>query len=71
MTSKTITRSDLITALNEEVGLSQTDCAKLLEDVLNEITNTLAAGDMVKIGGFARFIPHQKTQREGPHSKTR
>jgi integration host factor subunit alpha len=68
--TKTITRPDLVAALNEEVGLSHTDCADLLEGVLDEITDALASGEKVKIAGFATFKPHQKVQRTGRNPKT-
>ena len=70
MANKTITRSDLVAALNEEVGLSKNDCAELLEGVLHEITDSLVKGDTVKISTFASFKPHQKYQRTGRNPKT-
>ena len=67
---KTITRQELISAINNEVGLSLTDCSKLFEGVLNEIADALAAGETVKITGFASFKPHQKPARTGRNPKT-
>ena len=69
--TKTITRLNLVAALNEETGLSRTDCAKLLEGVLAEITDALASGEAVKINGFATLRPHQKYARTGRNPKTR
>lgn len=71
MTSKTITRPDLVAALNAKTGLSKSECAGLLESVLDEITNTLASGEKVKINGFATFRPHQKPERVGRNPKTK
>jgi integration host factor subunit alpha len=68
--AKTITRNDIVNALNEEVGLSQSDCSKLLQSVLNEITDALTNGEKVKIGGFATLRPHQKNARIGRNPKT-
>ncbi len=70
MTNKTIGRADIAGALHKESGLSQTDCLKLLEGVLNEITNALVAGEKVKINNFATFKPHQKPERVGRNPKT-
>ncbi len=70
MTNKTITRADLVAALNEEVGLSQTDCTNLLEGVLNEITNALVAGEKVKISNFASFYTKHKKARTGRNVTT-
>jgi integration host factor subunit alpha len=70
MANRTITRPDIITALNEETELPKATCSKLLEGVLNEITDTLANGEKVKINGFATFKPHQKHARTGRNVKT-
>jgi integration host factor subunit alpha len=68
--TKAITRPHLVAALNEQVGLSKSECAGLLESVLNEITDALASGEKVKINGFATFKPHQKNARVGRNVKT-
>ena len=68
--TKTITRQELIRALTEEVGLSRTDCVKLFEATLDEITTALASGKKVKINNFATFRPHQKNARVGLNPKT-
>ncbi len=70
MTNKTIGRTDIVAALNEETGLSQTDCTDLLEGVLNEISNVLITGETVKIGGFASFYTKHKKARTGRNVKT-
>ena len=69
MTNKTITRADLVAILNEQVGLSRTDCSTLLEGVLKEIADALARGEQVKITSFATFKPHQKSARIGRNPK--
>ncbi len=71
MTNKTIGRADLVAALHKEVGLSQTDCSKLLEGFLSEITDALVAGETVKLNNFASFKPHLKKARTGRNPKTR
>ncbi len=70
MTNKTITRADLVGALQKESGLSQTDCTDLLEGVLNEISNVLITGEAVKISSFASFSVRQKKSRMGRNPKT-
>jgi len=69
MTNKTITRSDLVASLKEQVGLSQIDCSKLLEGVLKEIADALSRGEQVKIANFASFKTHQKNARIGRNPK--
>ena len=70
MSSKTITRADLVESLREEVGLSKTECAALLEGVLDEIANCLTEDDPVKISAFGSFIVRQKGERMGRNPKT-
>ena len=68
--NRTITRVDIVRTLNKEVGLPLSDCARLLENVLDEITYALAAGEQVKINNFASFKAHQKSERIGRNPKT-
>ena len=49
MATNTVTRTDLIEAIHEEVGLPRSECAELLEDVLKTV-----AGCLVE-GGTSRF----------------
>ncbi len=65
MSSKTITRADLVEVLREEVDLSQIECAALLKSVLDEIVNCLTEDDSVKISAFGSFIVRQKSERMG------
>lgn len=70
MENKTITRADLVEAMKAEVGLSQKDCTKLLDNVLDHIGDALAKGEHVKINSFATFKPHLKKERTGRNPKT-
>ena len=70
MSSKTITRADLVESLWEEVELSRKECAALLESVLDEIADCLTEGDSVKISAFGSFIVRQKGERTGRNPKT-
>lgn len=70
MTGKTITRAQLGEAVYQEVGLSRNESANLLETVLNEIADSLARGDTVKISSFGSFSIRQKGQRIGRNPKT-
>ncbi len=70
MSSRTITRADLVEVLWEEVELSRNECAALLECVLDEIANCLTEGDTVKISAFGSFIVRQKGGRMGRNPKT-
>jgi len=70
MATRTITRADLAEAVYEEVGLSRNETAELVEQVLDQVVGSLAAGNSVKISSFATFNVRQKGQRIGRNPKT-
>lgn len=70
MTEHTVTRADLSEAVYQEVGLSRNESAELVESVLNEISDALVRGDVVKLSSFGSFSVRQKGQRIGRNPKT-
>lgn len=70
MTGHTVTRAQLSEAVYQEVGLSRNESAELVETVLNEISDALARGEMVKISSFGSFSVRSKGQRIGRNPKT-
>jgi integration host factor subunit alpha len=70
MAGKTVTRADLSEAVYQKVGLSRTESADLVESVLSEICNSLAAGETVKLSSFGSFIVRDKGERVGRNPKT-
>jgi len=70
MTGKTITRADLTQAVHEKVGVSQAESARLVEEVLREMSVTLVSGENVKLSGFGIFSVRQKGKRIGRNPKT-
>ena len=70
MTGSTVTRAQLSEAVYQEVGLSRNESADLVENVLNEISETLVRGETVKISSFGSFWVRQKGQRIGRNPKT-
>ena len=70
MTNAAVTRTTLVEALNQEVGLSRNECAELLEDVLRAISDSLAEGTTVKIANFGSFSVRHKGTRMGRNPKT-
>ena len=70
MTTKTITRAHLSEGVYQEVGLSRSESAQLVDFVLNEIARSLAGGDAVKISSFGSFSVRQKGQCTGRNPKT-
>src|SRR5262245_385944 len=70
MAGQTVTRAQLSEAVYQEVGLSRNESAALVETVLDEISNALARGEMVKISSFGSFSVRQKGKRVGRNPKT-
>ena len=70
MPNGSITRADLVDALQKEVGLSRSNCMGMLGEVLDEIAGCLVKGEPVKIPGFASFSVRHKKQRMGRNPKT-
>lgn len=70
MAGKTVTRADLCEAVYQQVGLSRTESAQLVEAVLGEIADCLARGETVKLSSFGSFVVRDKGQRVGRNPKT-
>lgn len=68
--SKTLTRADLAEAVYEEIGLSRQESSDLVESILNEICDTLAEGEAVKLSSFGAFNVRDKNGRVGRNPKT-
>lgn len=70
MSDNTLTRMDLSEAVFREVGLSRNESADLVEAVLKHMSDSLAAGDNVKISSFGTFSVRDKSARIGRNPKT-
>lgn len=70
MTETTVTRAQLAEAVYQEVGLSRNDSAQLVDVILEEISQALIKGDMVKLSSFGSFQVRSKAQRIGRNPKT-
>lgn len=70
MAGKTVTRTELSEAIYRKVRLSRAESARLAEGVLEEISNTLARGEDVKLSGFGNFVARSKRERIGCNPKT-
>ncbi|MBA3880771.1 MULTISPECIES: integration host factor subunit alpha [Sphingomonas] len=66
----TLTRADLAEALHRQVGLSRTDSARMVENILSHMCQALADGENVKISGFGTFVLREKGERIGRNPKT-
>lgn len=70
MSNKTLTRADLTEKIYEELGLSRSESASLVESVLDEVSDRLVDGENVKISSFGSFLVRQKNGRIGRNPKT-
>src|SRR5215213_8927813 len=70
MAGKTITRAELSEAVYQTVGLSRAESARLVEQVLGEVSDSLTAGEAVKLSGFGNFLVRSKGERVGRNPKT-
>jgi integration host factor subunit alpha len=70
MGGKTITRMDLSEAVYQKVGLSRTESAELVEQVLDAIAARIVAGESVKLSSFGSFVVRHKNERIGRNPKT-
>tara|TARA_B100000242_G_C42772708_1_gene359849 strand:- start:206 stop:490 length:285 start_codon:yes stop_codon:yes gene_type:complete len=67
---KTWTRNDIIEAISESVGLSQSDSSIIIEEIFEFILSELENGDDVKISSFGTFSVRHKKTRIGRNPKT-
>ncbi len=70
MAQQTLTRAQLSEAVYQEVGLSRNESTALVESVLDAISDSLVAGEPVKISSFGSFQVRQKSGRMGRNPKT-
>jgi integration host factor subunit alpha len=70
LSSRTITRADIVESLVREVGLSRTESQDMLEAVLESLIGTLERGEGVKLSRFGNFTVRAKRARVGRNPKT-
>jgi integration host factor subunit alpha len=70
MAGKTVTREDLSEAIYQKVGLSRSESAGLVGQVLGEMGDTLVRGEAVKLSGFGTFTLRSKGERVGRNPRT-
>ncbi|MGF1561415.1 MAG: integration host factor subunit alpha [Geminicoccaceae bacterium] len=70
MTGKTLTRAHLAEAVYQEVGLSRSESAELVDAILAQITESLVDEGQVKVSSFGTFSVRHKGERIGRNPKT-
>ena len=70
MPGKTLTRAQLAESVYQEVGLSRSELAGLVDAILGAISESLLREGSVKISSFGTFTVRQKGRRVGRNPKT-
>jgi integration host factor subunit alpha len=70
MANATVTRADLAEAVYQQIGLSRSESAALVELILKEIADAVERGENVKLSSFGSFIVRSKGERIGRNPKT-
>ncbi len=70
MKKPTLTRADLSEAVYHEIGLSRSESAQLVEQVLDTMSEAIVGGQNVKVSSFGSFIIRKKGGRIGRNPKT-
>ena len=65
-----MTKSELIDAIAEKSGLSNTDATKALAATLESITDALKSGEKVALIGFGTFSVSPRAARTGKNPQT-
>ena len=68
--AKTITKADIVEYIHTQLGLNKSESKKLIEDFFNEIKDSLASNEEVKLSGFGNFELIDKKSRPGRNPKT-
>lgn len=65
-----MTKADLVTAIQDKIGLSKNESYDIVEQVFEMIKGGLATGDRVKVAGFGTFEVKEKQVRRGRNPQT-
>jgi len=63
-------KSQLISAVASDSGLSKTDSSRAIESLIDTVTRTLKKGDEVSITGFGKFSVVNRAARQGVNPRT-
>jgi integration host factor subunit alpha len=66
----TLTRAELAEKINRKLGLSRAESLKMVEAIIDKMSDALARGENVKISGFGTFVLRDKKERIGRNPKT-
>lgn len=65
-----LTKAEIAEMLFDELGLNKREAKELVDCFFEEIRDSLANGNQVKLSGFGNFDLRDKSQRPGRNPKT-
>ena len=65
-----LTKSDIISKVSEEIGLTTKKSIEIIDNFIDIIKSTLESGDDVLVSGFGKFSVNNKNQRRGRNPAT-
>jgi DNA-binding protein HU-beta len=65
-----MTKSDMIDAVADKVGMTKTDTAKVLDAFFGSVASSLSRGEKVTLTGFGTFEVRQRAARMGRNPQT-
>ena len=68
--AKTLTKSEMMNHLMDNLGLTRQQSRAFVETFFRELSDSLIAGQQVKLSGFGNFDLRDKRQRPGRNPKT-
>ena len=66
----TLTKSDIVEDLNNEIGLNKREAKELVDMLFDDIKNLLSEGNNIKLSGFGNFQLRDKSSRPGRNPRT-
>lgn len=64
-------KSELVSAIAEETGISKKDTEATLNGFMNVVSNVLAKKEKIQLVGFGTFETRQRAAREGVNPQTK
>ena len=70
MADNNLTRIAIANVINKEVGISRSESSHFVDDIINEMTNSLIEKKILKISSFGTLVTRYKKERIGRNPKT-
>ena len=65
-----LTRRELAEKLSDQLGYSQSNCALIVDSLLDHMKQTLLNGETIKLVHFGTFMVRDKAPRKGRNPRT-